>query len=293
MEGSSDRRAIARILAELHENAGRECGGVVIDSADQLRSGEYPPLGNRALVERAYQTALSENVFLNAVVDREYRKFQTVGNLVDELPYHYVVEPSLFWTRGHSFENYFFTVECVIKFLKQQHSEDLALGAIEAVIGAFDSILRWTSAATVAIKEQSLIERAAGLCQVESWHIGGDLKIGLNAADYAEAFRTRGVGADEINKLEISINDYFVMLRGLPDTQLAGVITHGHLGWELIWCGVAAALQPYVLSAPTSQSIAFGHKEHKARVASDFLAEQVARGEEILPGLWKSLGFAE
>ena len=100
------RRAMHRLLLALVGDRYPQDSGIVIDSAEMIRECEGV-FSNREKVEYIHALA-ADHAKLAGWVDREFRMFAVGPSIVNELKGHNVLDASLFWTRGHSIENYFF-----------------------------------------------------------------------------------------------------------------------------------------------------------------------------------------
>ena len=109
VEGEEDRIAINSLLYEYSlKNESKH--NVVIDLSEIVSDDKLYALGEREKIEKIYDVAsvgLSSTNKFYVFVDREYRNFDT-NTISDNLPTHFI-EGNLFWTRGHSIQNYFFS----------------------------------------------------------------------------------------------------------------------------------------------------------------------------------------
>jgi hypothetical protein len=292
VEGVGDKRVISRVLTELHDRGRLNAAPIVVDTADLLR-GDDAPMGNRALVERAHELAMIDGVPLHAVVDREFRKFSLNDPIADLSPIHKVVPPSLYWTRGHSTENYFFDPACLSAFLKQQFPESLKNGFSLAIQETFHPLLRWACSVSLALFSEELLERSESLGQASHWKYDNSGEISLDVDAYVAAFASRKVPPERISLLKTAIEKNFERLGPPVDGELFRWLSHGHAGWELLWCGVAAVLAPFCSTPAVVASIATGYREQKVRCAAEIATAQVITGENMpLPELWSSLAVA-
>ena len=137
VEGPSDKAIIARLVIELRNRNLLNSDNLVIDTADDIPTAQG---GNRQRVENLHAQIGGSPRFAG-LVDREFRDFD-LAIPADYAPYHRVVPQNLFWTRGHSIENYFITLGFVVATLEQHHPEDLPHNYAKILEAAFPGIVR-------------------------------------------------------------------------------------------------------------------------------------------------------
>jgi hypothetical protein len=291
VEGTSDKNLISRILLEFQENHKISSATLVIDTAELIKSeGDF--VGNRTLVEITYTRAIIEDplVKLHAIVDREFRGFDIKCHPIDSISDHKIVYPSLHWTRGHSAENYFFSHDFFRKFLKHQFSSRITANALGVLPLVFPSILRWACAVTLALKEAELITRAESLKKSGVWATDELGVITLSPRNYANGFSERGVNEALIDKLSGLLVSYKAELDKVDDRVAEQWLAHGHIGWEILWSGVAYAISVHCINSDDIKQIESGYQEVKTNCACDLLAHQVANNlATVLPHFWAHL----
>lgn len=116
VEGPSDTTAVSRVLLEYPCTSK---GNLLLVDSVAMISNTGSIGGNRDVVEFIYNEAMKSQAQLAALVDREYREFDIDLKLSDNLCCHKEIAPSMFWTIGHSLENYFFDVSYIVEVLKR------------------------------------------------------------------------------------------------------------------------------------------------------------------------------
>lgn len=288
VEGRDDKSVVARIMLEFETNGASLNHATVVDSAELVR-GDDEPMGNRAIVELVHARCRTEGRDIAAVVDREFREFSFAAVPSDTLNEHVVVDSSLFWTLGHSIENYFFEPRYPSAFIKSQFAEHLGASCIPSCEMAYEGVLVWASAAGLGLWECKLLEKSRGIGKYSHWNVGAVSAVNLDVDAYCTAFSKRGVVQADIQRLSSRIRHWHNALKSVVGTA-AHRIAHGHVAYEMIWCGLAAVL----LNAGSTQTcvdgVAYGYKDAKWRKLADELAKAVWNGKaDVLPKLWAKL----
>src|SRR5690242_4673856 len=104
VEGRTDKSVVVRLMIELRNQKLLNADNLVIDTADDIQNVPGARLGNREKVEYIHAQIAGFQRFAG-LVDREFRDFD-LAVPADHAPHHRVVPQNLFWTRGHSIENY-------------------------------------------------------------------------------------------------------------------------------------------------------------------------------------------
>ena len=147
VEGKMDKRFFSTLIDEWRQEdlVGVSTSGfdVDIDTAETLIEF-LPPLGNREKVEIICQEVAKTDFAVRLVgfVDREYREFcANPGELEDTIRGHHI-EGRLIWSRGHSFENYFFDTDVLHTPLRDSCTADNTEVALVLLKRVLPSLLR-------------------------------------------------------------------------------------------------------------------------------------------------------
>jgi hypothetical protein len=176
VEGIKDKQIIERLLIETKGDDPNDCD-LVIDTAEQFR--DCPGImSNREKVEYIHGI-VSNHSKLGGWVDREFRLFAVEQTVKDQLSDHNVVHASLFWTRGHSIENYFFDIRIVLRYIEQFFPEHLPANYRESTIAVMEPITRIAAAVTLAAKDSNLLSRMTRLFSTKLWSVGAGLLVSL------------------------------------------------------------------------------------------------------------------
>ena len=134
VEGQNDVR-----FFELFFNRIQPQSKIVIDCADMITNNDSSKiLGNREKIE---SISLNNIPNLLCFVDREFRKFQYKGKIIDCLRKHHSGK-SLIWSRGHSIENYCFSIDVFESPLRSQTTIPEFNDALIIFKNCFDEITR-------------------------------------------------------------------------------------------------------------------------------------------------------
>lgn len=280
VEGPTDRAVLKRLVLALCTEGRAPEAEPQIDTAELISSVEGK-VGNGEKVEGAYQAARAAGVSLAVWVDREFRCFDFEPDLVDKLGCHQYEPPGLYWTRGHSVENYLLTADAIIDALASQFAVDLRVGYDLAVRRCFGDVLFSAAAMSIAARDAGLLGRLDGLITHEHWRCAG-ATVELDWAELEPAVRRRGVSAASARALRTSWTTALARVRK-AGIEVARWVAHGHLGLRMVRCGVARALDAYVESPARISQVATGECEEFQKTAASHWASRAAAGAVEAP----------
>jgi predicted aconitase with swiveling domain len=284
VEGVKDKRVVSRVIMELEKN-GLDLSRLVVDTAE-LISSDGRVIGNREKVEQLHSMAWREELPLGAFVDREYRQFD-IADLLDLLNCHNVVSDTLFWTRGHSVENYFIAEGMIRRFLEFQFPEHVGASICTRVGSILPDILTHIAAVSIAAYEGSLISRLSGIWRTAHWGLDPNDHLQLEDRGFLSSLIERGVDSGAAEGFLSRVSD----LRSLAQGREEGIlrwISHGHIATEALWTAVGKFLESKGVDQEIVRQTAHGYAELKMRIAADFWAEQVAAQRAESPeALWQ------
>ena len=269
VEGETDKRVLGRVSEEL---GGRRPEKVYIDSADLIYVN--PCMGNRDIVIDVHSKAVGQLLKIAAFVDREFNKFTFLSDIKDEQPIHNVEQTTLFWTRGHSIENYFFTCDRVSSFLRYRFSEKLPDRWESAIKANIVHVIQWAAACSLSASENRCLTRMIGLIQVRHWIMNG-AQIVLDVRQFMSQLASRSIPDVTILAMESQATKNAVLLGKSPQLNLAQWVAHGHLGEEILWSGVSYLISTLGADPKLINEITSGYCEEKLRHAADGWAPQV------------------
>lgn len=149
VEGRSDRVHLTNLLNEIGST-----NKIKIDTARDLRGvDQKTSKNNRAKIEYvSSRVGNKDNIYF--LCDREFREFIVNVNdqAYDNLPEHYN-DKSMFWTLGHSLENYFFSIDVLIDAFKYLCFSEYKSGAIEKFKSSIDTCFQIIASITMAAKD--------------------------------------------------------------------------------------------------------------------------------------------
>lgn len=301
VEGRWDRLLILSLIHCLQGHGVTQVRDIEVDTAEVLQSVGMAS-GNREKVEYYHDLAFSQNLRLAAMVDREYRDFGFCPRVEDMSNTHRVIEGSLFWTRGHSIENYFIEIRNVINILATQFLSELPPDYDMALARYFVQIVYSTSIVTLAARHAGLLKRFEGISTPQFWIIdeSGDIRIQISIIE--SLLRDRGIDDSALQMFKSGFDCYYESVpSSLP--ALHRWVAHGHIGMQMIWAGVAkvieigidtqhekdrqALLQSFDESQVASE---MGRKiKNKRRVVNDIANGQWERRMETSCAFWAGI----
>ncbi len=286
-ECRTDKTFSSRMLLELQQ-LGRLSSSIVIDTVELIKS-DPETRGNRVLVETIHNKAVDENISITSLVDREYRYFN-LEDFSDTLEGHNSTPTHLYWTRGHSLENYFFKPDFFINFIKLKFSENLLNDSLKSIFNHFSSILRWATAISLILNRHNLLSKSEGIANYRMWSLVGK-DVMFNHSLFTNDLTTRGVTADLGKTISIQIDSLEkIFTENNTSQELLQWLCHGHLGWSLLWTGVAAVLAQHVSQIDIIEQVERGYNELKLESSYDFAASLINQNHnQILDDLWQHL----
>jgi len=274
VEGDSDRIVLSKLKHELVKPEFEPA----IDCI-KLISNEpsLSTLGNKAkilkIIEAANELTKAEDILnkLSALVDREWDYVNQDAFDRNELnsPPH---QQSLFFTHGHSIENYSFHYEFIKDFMVLQYSEVLPQSFFQTLAIRFGAVVCFAYAYSHTLRNLNVISRSEGLLAYDdlNWV---DESYQLNESFINKAsLRTINIGLEELAEINsIASNKENITLFG----DLYRLLSHGHLGSEAIWCCVANLIFSSISCPRTAKEVERGHRDSKLRFASDFISRKL------------------
>jgi len=267
VEGPSDRLILSQLDIKVRCE---ESPPLIIDTPDIFQV-DTPAIGNRERVELVHGKLLDADTTFAALVDREYRDFDIENTLLDSLGRHQVVNGTLFWTRGHSIENYLFTYDRILGCMHDLYAEQLNFDLRTELLTVFNSLVFESTIFSVAACRLKYLGRFEGIPTRNFWK-KCDGQWQLNRDNILIDIKSRGLTSNEGGEF-LSLCD---TLRPIV-TQICineqRWIIHGHLGFSLLWSGVAALLALHGANTALTQQIAHGDQKMKLRRGAAIWAE--------------------
>lgn len=265
VEGRHDKWLVDRIVSEL-DGAGRlGSQPIVVDSTELVRC----PTGARCAVEEVHALVHRLNRPFAALVDREFRDFTLAPDVVDDVACHKVVNGTLFWTRGHSAENYFFTSAVVMGFLQLKFPHCVNQALLVRIESAFEGVLNWAAALSVAALQEELISRLDGAIASDDWVLAASGTVALSYDAVAHRLTSRGVDGERFKKFCATADRIKVALDAVPGNSIARWLAHGHIGSQVIWTSVGRLVADGGAAIDDVRQVATGFQDLKRRFAID------------------------
>lgn len=286
VEGKVDKQIASRVIHEFEDRQMLSPGSVQVDTSDMV-DGREASIDGRQLVEHIHDQASFEGLRVGALVDREFREFEIGEQASDQLCCHKIINQTLFWTRGHSIENYFFQEKYFLSYLKHHYPEHLNLSSLDLVRKYLPSILLWAAALSISLFKAEVVMRSAGIAKLNLWVIHHDGRIELDLAGIAQELERRHAPIGTGERVTCLARKYVALFQASSPGELIQWINHGHLGFEWAWAGVGRVLQGCGVHESTLDQIANGQNEQKIRKAADTWANEIVEGTAVSPdALW-------
>jgi len=274
VEGSNDVKIVARVVIELEHLHRVDTTNIAIDPVSLIEDSELP-YGNRTAVEYVVILASKEMLPLAGFVDREFRDFEVHTSLVDHLHEH-KNDASLFWTRGHSIENYFFCEKYITAYLRMKFPELLTRPCFSLISSHILDIIEVAAAVSLSARDLNMLDKCRGICRYHYWSFSESQNIQFDYLSFSKVLEGRGATPAQIIDFCIRYKDYLHRLASCSDSKLRRWIAHGHIGWEFLWSGIASLLYRCGTTKEVVESVCQGHYEEKLRHLADYWARDIS-----------------
>jgi hypothetical protein len=281
VEGRRDKRVISRLLNDLCVERLLNEDDVLIDTAEEIKNNPGQRLGNREKVEQIYALVTPPTHKFAAFVDRDFRGFD-LGGLIDTIAGHRTIPNTLFWSRGHSIENYFFSPRHVLTYLDQQIPEHLTVPLRQQIANQFNEMILGAATISLAALSTNILERADGMARIDHWRAESTGDIVVNLPLVEQALQARGVNPATIQAFDLAFHHYSIALRR-ADPVLPQWICHGHTGHSYIWAAVAFLLRREAVDPTVVDEIAYGGNDNKYRTCAGPWAGDCIAGARDTP----------
>lgn len=179
VEGRHDKAHLKNLISKLFDSNQKKI--ISIDTAEQIKGeSKQTCKNNRAKITDIYQHSLStknvDNLFF--LCDREFDNF-SFGKTISDV----FIEnnSSLYFTAGHSFENYFLTESTIIDALSCQTVSEFKPEAIEIFRDNFSTIFEIISCITLTARDLGISSYPSGTIHWDSFKTSnGEIIFDLN-----------------------------------------------------------------------------------------------------------------
>ncbi len=261
VEGPNDKATVTRLQIELRNKNRIKSDNLLIDTGADIPDAKG---GNRERVEAMHAKVGGSSKFA-ALVDREFRDFDLFG-VRDLNPVHRVMAVNLFWTRGHSLENYLSESEIVAASLEENFPEHLPEGFRKNLQSAFPSILQICASASLAAVTIGRLDRVQNISELDHWVVKADGSMNIDLALMQAICSTRGVSSTEWATFDAEFKRCLGQLAA-NNLSLSRWICHGHLAECYVWCAVAAMLRHYGMPSDVAKCVGWVRREALVRVS--------------------------
>jgi hypothetical protein len=237
VEGKSDKRLFTLLLGEMmgpdHQ--------IIVDCAECIRNED--PMGNREKVE-AVCNPLSSTVHAEKIVgfvDREFRGFEISDTLIDHLSTHRSAN-QIVWSRGHSVENYFFSLEVLKIPLRSITNTCFYEEALELLERSLPSIIRLATAVSMSALETDLLSLLGRSVTPELLRTS-DSRISIDQEAWLQSLQNRNK-LDRTRAVE-TLHAFLLWsdrLEGVDDDTCKWAC-HGHIGLSIILASYVSLLE--------------------------------------------------
>lgn len=280
VEGDSDRIVLSKLKHDLVNPEFEPA----IDCIKLLANEPcLSTLGNKAkilkIIEAANGLRKADDILnkLSALVDREWDHINEDAFDRNELnnPPH---QQSLFFTHGHSIENYSFHYEFIKDFMALQYSEVLPQSFFQTLAVRFSAVVCFAYAYSHVLRNLNVISKSDGLLSYDdlSW-VNESYQISENFINKAIS-RTITIRPEDLAEIN-SIASNSANITAFSD--LYRLLSHGHLGSEAIWCCVANLIASSIACPQTAKEVERGHRDSKLRFASDFISRKLTPPQRL------------
>jgi len=193
----------------------------------------------------------------------------------DLISTHREIPVNLFWTRGHSIENYLSDTDIFTASLEEHVPEHLPANYKLHLQNAFPSILHNCASISLAANSIGKLDRIHNISELDHWVVQPDGSMGIDLARMQAILTIRGISAAEWVAFEAEHKRCLIQLAGSA-LSLSRWICHGHLAECHIWCAVAATLRHHGMDRNIAPRVGWGEREALVRVSRGAWSAQCA-----------------
>lgn len=283
VEGVTDQLVMTRLKRERSAQLGFEPLGT-IDVAALIQDPKIEGLGKKDVVKLAASeidllpTHIAEKIKpkLGVLLDREWDGLNVDMQLIapwlapDQKPPYFV-------TLGHSVENYFFKIEWIENYLRQNFCLHLDQEFFNALRQRFPLIIALAATYSLAIRRVSATNRSSGLVGNQHVYWVGGRYIMLEALTIDLSARGAILPDDFLELVNSNIDIY---LATHADDEPGRWLCHGHLGEEAIWACISNLAIEFGVGGEQGKIVERGYKENRMNHAIDHLS-RIPLGESV------------
>jgi|JI10StandDraft_1071094.scaffolds.fasta_scaffold135199_3 hypothetical protein len=239
VEGSTDKDYLGYSIIK-YLNDDKSLNRYSIDSADMI-SADNLHYGNRDKVLYINSKRINDQTIKDKLIifiDREYNDFDINDPNIDLNPTH-AGNDNLYFTRGHSMENYFFDVNVILDYIEFMHSSKLQSDYKSLIVKHWKELIIYAASISFSIYKNNLIGRSENVFEYGIWDIGANNLI-LNETFFKSCLQKRGIAATTTQDILTDTYNIYNIL-SLKDKECRW-LAHGHIGMNIIFCGLARIL---------------------------------------------------
>ncbi|HEJ7892232.1 TPA: DUF4435 domain-containing protein [Serratia liquefaciens] len=261
VEGRHDRLHLYQLIYKFNPHS-----KVMIDTAQDIKASDRSMAKNNRLKIEAIHSRVKNNKNVWFLCDREFREFDVNGKIDDLLNSHFC-DNSLYWTLGHSLENYFFNVDIIADAFQYLSPSEYKFKAIELFKEVIYSSFELLAVVSLSAKE---IDKAGLPCALIDWRdlVIFDSKVTLKRREKYE----------EID--EYCVNEFFKAFEiFMPivissDNSVYPKIIRGHTGVLLLQKVFSACLN--ITGSEDNKALAEGSANYFANISEISLTTALA-----------------
>lgn len=269
-EGESDKRILDRILNESRISGKCTSMEVSVESIQGMvkdKSG----LGNKDCVIRCIDIIPHKTSTIYGLIDREFNKFDIKMTKDNFRKYKYSEE--IYFTRGHSIENYFFEKGIIKRAILDVYSGRIDYKYISEASNYIEEAMRWGLCLSLYFYHRSLLAKTKeGFFDLNCWIFDESInQLTPNFAEIRKKLTSRGVSETVCDRLEIYSRLKYMSISSANYSTVKWM-THGHIGYSSLFSAFGSII--FALSGDRNKGtdLANGSNELKSRVlASNWL----------------------
>lgn len=268
VEGKDDKELFLKLrLSRAATNA------FVIDSADILKDDELSGFGAKSRIDVLLNSIATESPAfkkIRCILDREWETL--VDNELDSIAWSPpVCTVARHVTAGHSIENYSFVDSFVALYLNHFGGGVASPDLIAQISQAVPELVRYAAAFSEIARKQYVISRCSGLFEWSDIKWDGARVSTLPSL--LHKMEARQV-ADADAMLNLIKANYETKWRSPAFSEDAHLHAHGHIGEDVLWCGIGSIVAAHGHSDAIVREVAHGRRDERKRVWHGWLVDQ-------------------
>lgn len=235
VEGKSDKYFLLCYFDELqmkYPETSKLFSKITIDKVEKLQI-DSPISGNKnKIIHLSDKNPESPNLL--CIIDREYDLFDFDSSSIRNKFKHNFIKKNLAMTDGHSFENYFFTLNIVKKTLLEITLLPICKNLEDKLCLYFEDLLRISCALGIASRKSLISWRRISPAINAEWFQLSAKKCFLNFESVSDSLENKGMSTEEIELIRQEYGNALKLINK-SSAEILQHLCHAHLTTKMLF----------------------------------------------------------